>query len=209
MANKTLGQIAEIVHRSLDGSDIAPTSRFDYREVLAVVQSVYAELMSKKATADEKTGITNVDGKTILAIGNQVPALDTSRNEYKVVIEQSWITLPYNHGLFQISDQKNQSKVYIPIPNGARGLMAGLSVDCLELNAGYYVEGNSIFFHNGTKVAGSKLLIKIISSDEDSLCCDELQRPVMEYAFETLRKRVLGDNINDNTARAERETPIK
>lgn len=207
MANTTLGQIAEIIHRSLDGSDIAPTSRFDYREVLLVVQMVYSELLTAKAKQDQQVGIEQVDGKSIISLVNQKPVLDTARNEYKVDIDQTWVTLPYNHGLFQISPMKDQNIAYIPMTNGFKALLAGTTAQCLEQQAGYYIENNTVYFVHGDKVASS-LLIKIISNDEDSPCCEELQGPVMDRAQKILERRVLADNINDNTARQERQTNL-
>ena len=209
MANRTIQQIAELVHRQLDGSDIAPTSRFHYEEVLLTVQSVYASVLSSRARQSDNAGIVEIDGKIILTLTNQIPVLDTSRNEYKLSITESWVTLPNGHGMFQISPMKDQKEVYVPMQNGTLGLMAGLDIACLEGQIGYYVENNNVYFVNGTKTAERKLLVKIISSSEESVVSDELSAMVIDSSYEILKKRLPADNINDNTARLERETKIK
>lgn len=195
----TISQLSELILRNYEGGDYAPTKRYTLREIIFYVKSAFAELLEAKITAEKRQGMLEVDGNLILSYNNLKPTRDTTRNEFYIDLPETPITLPQGMGVFEVSLQEDRSCVIPPIPIGFGGLMKGLDVECMEDQAAYYLENeNKLWFHQGEKLSGKRLLVKLVVASDSTECPDSIEGPIFDIVMRRIMNNQREDVINDN-----------
>lgn len=198
---KTIGTLAEAIQRILEGGDVAPTAKHDYREILLHVQYAVADVIRQKAEVDFKKGNRGVDGQFVVAYKNQSVTKDTDLDLYYTTLPESPIALPNDMGVYQVSLMKSQNNSFVALPNGILGLLGAQDAWCLENQVGFWVEDGKIFYHNGNQLSGKNVLLKMVLPGEDSFCAQGYESMIIEMVLRRFGAQIPEDIINDNTNR--------
>ena len=200
----TLNQMAELIQRMIENNDHGATRRYDKREIVLHIKAALAELMQAKMEKEKAIGYSDIDGNMIVTYKNQTVTKDTDLDLYYTILPSTPLSLPDNQGVYQVSLMKGQGEVFIPMTNGMVGLLHGLDASCLEGQIGYYIENGKIMYHQGYKIAGKSVLVKMVLTDETAECSEGFQGPIIDIVMRRLLMvNQPEDVLNDHNQRRE------
>lgn len=209
----TLRKLSHQVIRLLSGGDKSRDSQLDVREVaLYVGQTIEALVTENILNEIKKTnGRTIIDGlkipsNYIAQFRNLAVKEDVDMKEYYVDIPSSYLSLPNNKGIHQVSGMKNSKQPFIISSNGSIGIYDGLPASFLENRIECYPEGLKLYFNCDIRKHGvTKVLLKIVIGTPSELSLDDPiplspseEKETVDLTASFFANKGQQDKINDN-----------
>ena len=160
----TLGAWKELITNYL-GSDINTDLRTRYHPAIIAeyFNIVYQDVISTVYTQTAKTSDFGSLDAYCKAFENTPVEYSIARDEYYSIIPASYLTLPRNRGIRQISPMQDQSCKFLYRENNNVDVYSELEVSKVIPYTAFYVEGNKVFYSNyNTLYSNSGLLFKLI-----------------------------------------------
>ena len=128
--------------------------------LLSSVVDVYASMAKKEWYENKADGVSEVDGTFIYTFGKSsplVPEVDTDTDLYYITIPSSYLRLPHEMGINNVSFMKEQNYPFVRITS--TGLWNNLKANVFKQT--YMVEGNRLYFPKMTSVNKGNILLKM------------------------------------------------
>lgn len=209
----TLRKLSHQVIRVLSGGDKSRDSQLDVREVSLYVGQTIETLVKEDIISEIKkvNGRTTIDGlkipsNYIARFKNLTVIEDADMKEYYTDIPSSYIALPNNKGIHQVSGMKNSKQPFIVSSNGSIGIYDGLPASFLEGRIECYAEGLRLYYNCDIRKRGiKKVLLKIVMGTPSDLTLDDPiplspseEKEVVDTTALFFANRGVQDKINDN-----------
>ncbi len=185
-------QIAEICSRRINAGFSSPNSTIGMQELIIAVNQAFGTVVKNSWFQNKNEGVSEINGAFIYSFKNQPILYDNDLTQYYSVLPSSYIDLPHEIGVQQVSlmqtgnKTQNQSAM-VRVFNGFNSLSRGLALESLQTRKAFYVEGNSIIYMGLSESdAQLKTLIKLAVSleniDEDTQInlAPEIQAEIIE-----------------------------
>ena len=139
--------ISEQIIRILAGGDRnIDDFEIDIREVELMVSQAVNYFVKQNLFQNISQGQHNVDGQYIATFKNVKINFDLDTELSYITLPSSYISLPYDRGIHQISLMKDQFNVFIPIRNGAVAVFKNSPAGRLENKVGFWPEQGLVYF---------------------------------------------------------------
>lgn len=128
--------------------------------LLSSVVDVYASMAKKEWYENKADGVSEVDGTFIYTFGKSsplVPEVDADTDLYYITIPSSYLRLPHEMGINNVSFMKEQNFPFVRITS--TGLWNNLKSNVFKQT--YMVEGNRLYFPKMTSVNKGNILLKM------------------------------------------------
>ncbi len=140
------------------------------QELIEYVKQGYAIVAKQQWYEGKQDGTGEINGSFIYSFGKTTPltpVIDASTNEYYIVLPSTYLELPHQFGVQQVSFLKGQGKPFINIGNGGMGLYSGLKAGTMGGNELYYIESTRVYFPRFTADTVGDVLLKLaVALDE-------------------------------------------
>ena len=164
--------LAEQVIRILKGGTPNDDVNIDVREVAMYIEQAFSNIVRSRLFSDKHSDVEWLNGSYLYTFKNVEVVKDDDLDMYYSLLPATAIDLPNDTGVQYVGYMKNQKEAIRPVPPNFQSLFSGLAAFNLEGAAGYYVEGNKIYYVNWDGALDAcKVLIKMMvsaSSDEES-----------------------------------------
>lgn len=135
------------------------------RQVLiAAVQDCLGTVVKNSWYENKQDGIAEVDGVFIYTFGKTValtPTLEASTGLYYITIPSSYVRLPNEMGINQVSFLTTQTAPFVRISSANYGMWAGLKAYELGGLQTYFVEGTKMYFPKMVVGTVANILLKL------------------------------------------------
>ncbi len=204
-------KLAEQALRIILGGHPTPDSGVKVQELMIFVSQAFSNIVSSTFFQGKSEGEPYINGSFIYSFKDVKVDKDTELDKFFVLMPATTVTLPYDIGVFQVSNMKDQAGAFTPVSSGFEAMTKGLAVQELENEVGYYPEGNRIYFVNMKDTEKSdKVLIKLVAplgslGDEDEITVnDDIQLQIVTMTVELYGKAEAQphDDQNDNVKQA-------
>jgi len=202
-------KLAEQALRIILGGHPTPDSGVKIQELMIHVSQAFANIVRRTYFEGKSTGEPWINGSFIYTFKNVEVKKDTDLDQFFTELPATTVTLPYDMGVFQVSDMKDQAGAFKPVSAGFEAMNKGLLVGSLGNKVGYYPEDSRIYFVNMKDTEKSdKVLVKLVAplgslGDEDNITVnDDIQQQIVIMTVELYGKMVAQphDNQNDNVS---------
>jgi hypothetical protein len=140
------------------------------QELIEYVKQGYALVAKQQWFEGKQDGTSEINGSFIYSFGKSTtltPAVDSATDEYFIVLPSTYLELPHQFGVQQVSFLNGQNKPFINIGNGGMGLYSGLKAGAMGGNELYYVESTKMYFPRMTVNSTGNILLKLaVALDE-------------------------------------------
>lgn len=202
----SIDKIVSQIINTVGGGRQSDDSELDERLVRKFVTDAASLFIRNEILANKGQGERAISGQYIATFKNIDVSLDADLNLYYSTIPVSYMVLPNDMGVFQISEMKNQFTPFnlirsgdISIYSGKASLLEGNRIHCWnEKNTIYYVD-------NMADKGITKVLMKLIVSDASNINSDavfipaEMSLSIIERVMPLLglQMRTPNDQTND------------
>lgn len=154
----------------------ARTGKGEFQEIIEAVRQSFATAVRFLWYENKKNDLSEIDGAFVYTFGKDpaiVPVLDARTNQYYINIPSTYIALPHQMGIVQISYMLSQNVPFVLMANGAWSLFAGLKSSGMGGLKPCYVESNRIYFPEMKADEVGEILLKLsigvdgVEVDED------------------------------------------
>lgn len=205
MAKTTKYKLAEQAQRILLSGHVTDDREISLQELLLHVAQTFAYAVRTRFFESKAIGEEHVNGVYVYAFEDVAVKKDSKKNLYYSLIPASYIDLPRDLGVFQVSLMEDQENVFVPVPNGFLGLYRGMAAANLQGRSGYWVESGRIYFVN-VQDPTCKVLMKLVASiadvDEDTEIDipDDIQNMIVRSTVELyiMERQAMKDLTSDN-----------
>lgn len=206
----TLATLSQQIIRVVSGGDQSKDSQLDIREVSLYVGQTIEEFIKRDMLSDYKeglkTGDPHIPSNYIATFRNLPVIVDEETAQWYVEIPSSYLSLPNNLGIYQVSGMKNIRKPFVISDSGSIGIYDGLPSSYLEGRVECYVEGLRMYFNCNARQKGiTKVLMKIITGNPSNLGLNDPLPLSPSEAKEIVKEGVIlfsskgiQDKFNDN-----------
>ena len=200
-------KLAEQALRIILGGHPTPDSGVKIQELMIHVSQAFSNIVRQTFFQGKAEGEPYINGSFIYTFEDQEVKEDKKLKKFFIDMPATTVTLPYDIGIFQISNMRDQPGSFTPVSPGFEAMTAGLLVGELEDSVGYYPEGNRIYFVNMKDTEKSDtVLVKLVAplgslGDEDEITVnDDIQQQIVEMTVAIYQREegVPHDEQNDN-----------
>lgn len=152
----------------------------DIQAITSFVIDAYSSCAKLSWYENKQDGSNSVDGAFIYTFGKTeslTPILDLDTDIYFIILPSSFLRLPHEMGINQVSFMKGQNKSFIRIGVGSIGLWANLKASLFGGNQTYFVEGGRIYFPRMTSLDTGNILLKMAIALDNVDIDEELDIP--------------------------------
>lgn len=159
----TLYKIAEQIQRMISGGQPTTDTAVKIQELIIAVQQSFAYAVKMNLFENRREGEYDVNGAFIFTF-DDVPVLyDTTKNLYYSELPTTYVALPNEMGIVQVSSMKSQFKGFVRVNPNFLSQSFGLKIAGLLGNKGYWAENNKLYYVNMDKVnSNDKVLLKLV-----------------------------------------------
>ena len=189
-------KLAEQARRIILGGHPTPDSGAKMQELMLYVSQAFSSIVSRIFFVGKNEGESYVNGNFIYPFEDIKVEKDPVQDKFFSELPATTVTLPYDIGIFQISLEKDQGRVFVPVANGFSGLTEGLEVGLLEGRIAYYLEKNRVYYDNMEEINKvDKVLMKLVAplgsvEDEDEINVnDDVQKEIVEMTVGLYRNQ--------------------
>lgn len=135
--------------------------------IIESVKDVYASQCKLSYYEGKAEGVNEINGVFIYTFKNIVPELDCDLDLYYITVPSSYLNLPNEMGINQVSFMKGQNKAFVRVGASNWGMWTNLKSGILGNNQIYFTEqevgfsGSKIFFPNMTIDNMGNILLKL------------------------------------------------
>lgn len=203
----SLRQISEQIIRILSGGDRnLDDSKWDIREIELFVTQAINYFIKQNLFQNISQGQNGIDGQYVITFKNIDVLYDEDLALAYAVLPATYISLPYDRGIVQVSLMKDQFNVFIPIRNGAVAVFKNSPAGRLESRIGFYPEQQNIYFTKDISKDTDKILVKLIIADAQAVNNNQLfippdiELPIIEKVLQLLSNQYPQDKLNNNAS---------
>lgn len=138
--------------------------RAEMQELIESVRQSFGSAVKLLWYENKKNELSEIDGAFVYTFGKDpaiVPELDTRTKQYFIPIPSTYISLPHEMGIVQVSYMESQDAPFARLANGAWGLFAGLKSSELGGVQPFYSEGMKIYFPKMKSTEVGEILLKL------------------------------------------------
>lgn len=140
----------------------------DLQVLVDTVIDVYSTVVKNEWYENKADGVSEVDGAFIYTFGKS-KELKSEKDEitglYYIIVPSSYLRLPHEMGVNQVSFLKDQDHFFVRVGSGSNGMWSNLKSNVFGGRQTYYIEGNKMVFPKMNEVS-SMLLKMAIALDE-------------------------------------------
>lgn len=204
-------KLAEQARRIILGGHPTPDSGVKIQELIIHVSQAFANIVRQTFFQGKAEGDPWINGSFIYTFKNVKVEEDKEIDKFFVKMPATTVTLPYDIGVFQVSNMKDQANAFKPVSSGFEAMTMNLDVGRLQGKIGFYQEDNRIYFVNMTDTEKSeKVLVKLVAplgsiGDEDEITVnDDIQQQIVAMTVQLYRQeeQTPHDDQNDNVKQA-------
>lgn len=205
----TLYKIAEQAQRRIAGGQPSADTAVKIQELILAAQQVYAQIVKTNLFENRREGEYDVNGAFIYTFKDVPVYYDSNLELYYAEMPSTYIALPNEMGIAQVSSMKSQFKNFVRVNQNFLSQSYGLKISGLLGNKGYWSENNKLYFVNMDKLnANDNVLIKLVVAldnidpyeDEIGLPPEVAQQIVqmLYQMFVPVENQIPEDTINNN-----------
>ena len=116
------------------------------QELIQAVKNAYATAVKNSWFEGKKEGIDEINGSFVYTYKDIKPVYDTDVDTYYITIPTSYLELPHEIGINQVSFMKGKNVPFVRLAQGALGLFSGLKSFVMGGNQVFFVEGDRMYF---------------------------------------------------------------
>ena len=176
------------------------------QELVEYVKQGYGIVAKQQWFEGKQDGTSEINGSFIYSFGRSTPltpVLDSSTNEYYIVLPSTYLELPHQFGVQQVSFMKGQDKPFVNIGNGGVGLYANLKAFAMGGNELYYIENTKIYFPKMTANNAGDILLKLavaldeVDVDDNINIAPNIVRMIVDVVVQQLapKEKVMPENL--------------
>lgn len=140
--------------------------RVDMQPLIDSVVNAYATIAKTAWYENKKEGDGAIDGVFIYGFKNLVPEIDCDVNLYYIDVPSSYLRLPNELGINQVSFMQGQNNAFVRVGSGSFGIYAAIKAGLLGSNQTYFVEqqigeGQRMYFPKMTINNIGNILLKL------------------------------------------------
>jgi hypothetical protein len=194
-------QLAEQIHRMLDGGAPSIDSVYDPREIELLVDQVLSMYIKKDILENMTIGEYGTKDQYVVTYTNLAVLKDEDRNLFYTVIPAKYMTLPGGRGLQSVGPMGNEFDKFIPIGYGGANFSRSRGTPLVQNNVGFWAENGKVFYNVDMSVRNiSKVIMQLITTEGDVMIPLDLQAQVIDAVVNMLKPNQVPDNLNDNNA---------
>lgn len=206
-------QLAEQIHRLLDGGAPSNDTVYDPREIQLLVDQSLAYFIKVSILQAINTG----DSDAAEAYTVTFPSVTVKKDEVLLLnyvdIPAQYLNLPKNGGLKSIRPQPvvfsssitptvSLINSFIPIGNGGMNFVSSHAGPFLQGNVGFWGEGNRAYFDQDIiKLGIQKVILQLITTSSEAINISmDLEQQVIEYVFNLMSPKIPQDDLTNANA---------
>lgn len=205
----TLYKIAEQAQRRIAGGQPSRDTAVKIQELIISVQQAFAQVVKLNLFENRKAGEYDINGSFIYSFDNVPVSYDSNKELYYSDLPSTYIALPNEMGIVQISSMKSQFKSFVRVNPNFLAQSYGLKIAGLLGNKGYWAENNKVYYVNMDKLnANDNVLVKLVVAldsidpyeDEIGLS-PEIQDTILDMIVQRympVQNSIPEDTINNN-----------
>jgi len=120
--------------------------RGNLQELIQACKNAYASSVKALWFEGRADGVSEIGGSFIYTFNDVKTAFDENTNQFYITIPSSYIELPHDIGINQVSFKNSQDKPFIRFAPASFGLFSGLKSFAMGGNQPFSVEGNRMYF---------------------------------------------------------------
>lgn len=200
--------IAEQLHRLLDGGDPSTDSRWDLRELCAIVGQAYNRIKYDQLKQDYYDAIraeghpSEVIKRNLTIFKNVEIKYDKDLDLYFADLPAKEFETPSGKAIWWVSTMQNQFNPFVPISPQFQSINKILESEAVGKTT-YWIDGTQIFFRRKIDLP-CKLLVKMFVFDSKNVLDEseyiepQFQLPIIQTCFQLLGVQMPEDMILDN-----------
>ncbi len=201
-------KIAEQARRVIEVGNSGPNEPVNMQELILAVSQAFGVVVKANWFQNKNEGLSEIDGTFIYPFKNIPILYDKDLTQYYSVLPSSYISLPHELGIQQVSLMKSgsasqsQAEPMVRVFNGFTSLSRGLALENLQTRKAFYVEGSNIIYLGMTEqLAQLNVLIKLavaleeVDEDQQVNIAPELQSQIIDMV---VQKYLVEKQIPDN-----------
>jgi len=131
------------------------------QEIIELVKQAYSSVAKLQFYENKNDGVSEVNGSFVYTFKNNTPKKDNQLDIYYVDVPSSYLELPHEMGINQVSFLKSQDAPFVRLTSSSLGLFANLKSSVFGGLQPYYVESKRIYFPLMNNVNKGDILIKL------------------------------------------------
>lgn len=145
----------------------AITGKGNLQAIIESVKNVYASQCKLSWFENKAEGINEVNGIFVYTFKNISPELDCDLNLFYIDVPSSYLNLPNEMGVNQVSFMKGQNRAFVRVGSSSWGMWTNLKSGLLGNNQIYFMEqaisepNSKIYFPNMDENNKGNILLKL------------------------------------------------
>lgn len=204
-------QLAEQIHRLLDGGAPSSDTVYDPREIQLFVDQALAYFIKVSILQGMNAGDPDIAEAYTVTFPSVTVLKDEALLLNYVDIPAQYLNLPKNGGLKSIRPQVSSFppdsvvpiiNSFIPIGNGGMNFVQGHAGPFLQGNVGFWGEGNRAYFDQDIlKIGIQKVILQLITTSSEAINISlDLEQQVIEYVFNLMSPKIPQDDLTNTNA---------
>jgi len=203
-------QIAEQIHRLLDGGAPSADSVYDNREIQLYVDQALAYFVKISILEGIRSGDTDIPEPYTVTFPSVTVQKDEELLLNYVDIPAQYLSLPKNGGLksirpnpasFPVSMTPTVAQLnsFIPIGNGGLNFVNSHKGAFLQGNVGFWGEGNRAYFdQNLDKLGIKKVILQLITTSSEAINISmDLEQQIIDYVYKLMSPQIPQDDLSN------------
>ncbi len=150
----------------------------DFQEIIEAVKQAYASIAKLQFYENKNEGVNEVNGSFVYTFKNNAPQLDSDLDKYYIEIPSTYLELPHEMGVNQVSYMKGQETPFVRISSSMEGLFSNLKSNVFGGNQTYYIENGKMYFPKMNATSTGDILLKLAIALDDVDVDEDLNIPV-------------------------------
>lgn len=149
----------------------------EFQEIAESVKQAYASVAKMQFYENKQDGVSDINGSFVYTFKSNTPVLDTDLDLYYIDVPSTYLELPHEFGINQVSFMKGQDTPFVRFTSSMGGMFAGLKANALGGNQVYYVENSRMYFPKFNNNIKGDVLLKLAIALDDVDIDEELNIP--------------------------------
>lgn len=163
-------QLAERIHRILEGGDISKDSSYDIREIEDTVGDIISEIMYQRIFSNYKYEGEFHPGQLLVTFNNVKVYRNKDRKNTYAYIPAEYLNLPGGRGVWNVGAEGDVNCRFIPRRPGSEHFIGFRGAPDMQNNISYRVEGDKVIFMKDIYNMGvDEVQIQLVTSSDKKM----------------------------------------
>jgi len=144
-------------------------SKAEPQALIQAIKNAYAKITFLEWAKGKLEGVSEILGGSVYTFTDITPELDISNNKYYAIIPSTYVSIPHDMGIVQISYVKGENRPFVRMSAGLSSLFSGLLANALGNNQTYEVVGNKMYFPKMQKNEVGDITMKLSVAFSDDV----------------------------------------